>query len=95
MNFEQHVVKSWVGYDNYGSDYYFYDCELNPTFFVGAESDLAEIEAEMAKHGGKPTVYFSFDDTGFIIQIYSQFDASDKTWAYEGVISRGTKIIED
>lgn len=94
--FEEYVATNWTAWDKFG-EWYFHDCDLDPKFFAGKEEDLKDIYALSEIHGIKPTVYFSFDDTGFLIQVYVPYaTASDeeviKTWNYQGVISCGPKL---
>lgn len=95
MRFEEFVVESWEGFDVFGNDYYFYGCELNPSFWAGREQDLEEINNHRKIFNEKPIVYFSFDDTGFLIQIYfpgnALEDENSPAWSYQGIISRGPK----
>lgn len=95
--FEEYVALNWTAWDKFGDDWYFHDCDLNPEFFVGKEEDLKDIYALSEIHGIKPTVYFSFDDTGFLVQVYVPYNTNDdeeviKTWDYQGVISCGPKV---
>lgn len=94
--FEEYVITKWNAWDKFGEDYYFHDCDLNPEFFVGKEDDLKDIYAQSEIYGVKPTVYFSFVDIGFLIQIYIPYETEDsdviKTWDYQGVISCGPKL---
>lgn len=93
--FEEYVINRWSAWDKFGDDWYFHDCDLNSEFFVGKEDDLKDIYALTEIHGITPTVYFSFDDTGFLIQIYVPYETTGeediKTWDYQGVISCGPK----
>lgn len=87
--FEAFIVDKWENWDNFGHDYYFYDCILNDEFFKDHSDDLAKIK-EVQEKEGLPTVYLSFDDTGFLIQVY--FNDEENVWAYQGIISCGPKI---
>lgn len=94
MRFEQFVIEEWKDWDNFGNDYYFYDCKLNPSFWAGKEADLQDIYAKQEILGKLPVVYFTFDETGFMIQVYFEDLVNDNgpVWAYQGIISRGTKL---
>ncbi|ENB2373865.1 hypothetical protein ABHG04_001663 [Escherichia coli] len=98
ISFERYVVESWKGFDMFGNDYYFYECSLNPSFWAGRERDLEEINARAELLGELPIVYFTFDASGFVIQVYFPEENSGEDsvnppyWAYQGIISRGTKL---
>lgn len=90
ISFERYVVESWKGFDMFGNDYYFYECSLNPSFWAGRERDLEEINARAELLGELPTVYFTFDESGFVIQVYFPEENSGEDsvnppyWAYQG-----------
>lgn len=99
--FEEFVVTDWIEWDDLGDGYQFGGCTLNPEFFVGREDDLDEIKEFMSTFGVKPSVYFQFADTGFLIEISLWREAEDGeyqelgSWSYEGIISRGNPITKD
>lgn len=92
--FEEFVVTRWSAWDIIDDGYQFEDCDLNPEFWVGKEADLKDIYDNCEIHNCTPWVCFFFSDTGFIIEvgIYNEDTQFEKTWAYEGLISRGNKI---
>lgn len=92
--FEEFVVKSWEDWDMIGHGFQFGNCKLNPEFWVGKEDELKKILEQCEIHNCLPWVCFCFEDTGFTIEvgIYDEDTEFEKTWLYEGLISRGNKI---